>query len=90
MKVDSLINDAYLSEHMREWANYRAEVPAPYNSMDSADDYQIVPSEDSEEEGQVVEEQEVNEEKQREFDFDKEILEHSPFRMAAMKYYPYK
>ena len=56
MKVDSLINDAYLSDQMREWANYRAEVPAPYNSMDSADDYQIVPSEDSEEEGQVVEE----------------------------------
>ena len=75
LKVDSLIADAYLSDRMREWADYRADVAAPYNSMESADDYQILPSEDSEVEKEDLKETDILKEREHEFTFDKSILD---------------
>ena len=90
LKVDSIIADAYLSDRMREWANHRAAVPAPYNSMESADDYQIIPSEDSEDADKIIDDTVLPVDKENEFNFDKSILDASPFRMGSLRYYPYK
>ena len=89
LKVDSLIAEAYREESMQEWANWRPLLDVPYNSMQSADELAILESEDSEEAeerpgsaGAIQDDDEVK--------LDAKMLEHCPFRMESMKYYPYK
>ena len=48
LKIDSLLKEAYSSEHIKEWAKYRQELKAPANSEDSEEDKPIIGSEDSE------------------------------------------
>ena len=89
LKVDSIMSEAYKEDSMKEWAKYRPQINAPYNSMEEADDLEIIESEDSEE----VEEKKNSVVVDVKEDLDAmnpKLIEHSPFRMESMKYYPYK
>ena len=45
---------AYNEKDIVEWARYRQEIDAPFNSMESENEYPIIDSEDSEEEANRV------------------------------------
>ena len=49
LKIDSIIAEAYREESMMEWADWRPLNDVPYNSMQSADEFQIIETEDSDE-----------------------------------------
>ena len=44
LRVDSLINMAYREENIREWAEYRQEIDAPYCSMESEEEFPLYDS----------------------------------------------
>ena len=73
---------------MKEWANYKPDVDAPYNSMESDADLEIYesPTESEEEEVVEVKPDEVSKYKP----FNKKLLDVSPFRMEGMRYFPYR
>ena len=91
LKIDSLLAEAYREESMLEWANWRPDTNAPYNSMVSADEFHVIESEDSDEaELKLGEGKYAVDEEDDDRQFDLSILNPSPFRMESMKYYPYK
>ena len=73
---------------MLEYANQRPEIDAPYNSMESDDDFIIEESPSSEEIEEQTEHTEVKVKKEKKFD--KKLLDTSPYRMESIKFYPYR
>ena len=75
---------------MVEYAKERPEIDAPYNSMESEDNFIIYHSSDEsielDEEGERKEFIATKDDKK----FDKKLLDVSPFRMEAMQHYPYR
>ena len=49
LRIDSLITAAYNMDSVKEWADYRQELMAPYNSMESEEEFPLDDSEESEE-----------------------------------------
>ena len=88
LKIDSITAEAYRYDNMQEWANYKLDCEAPYNSMESDADLDLYQS--STEEEEVVEEVVIEKENQKYKPFDKKILDISPFRLEGLKYFPYK
>ena len=90
LKIDSILAEAYNEESMLQYANERPELDAPYNSMDSDDNFNIYDSSSDED----FRDAQDNPLKGVTADdpkwFDVRILDISPFRMEAMKYFPYK
>ena len=91
--IDSLINDSYRLETVEAWADYKPANGAPYNSLESEDDYFIEESEESDDPNAVpyitkklVKEDPTIKEKQ----FDMRVLLTSAFRLESMKYFPYR
>ena len=71
LKIDSIIAEAYREESMLEWASYRPEIDAPYNSMTSQDEFNIIPSEDSDELDDMPKDAIVTKKGDVDYDFDK-------------------
>ena len=89
LKVDDIMIDAYLGDATAEWTTTRQDIDAPYNTMYSDDDKLYHSSDDDEEVEKthaVVKVKDTG----AEFKFDLRLLDVSPFRMEAMKLYPYK
>lgn len=49
LRVDSLISSTYNIDAVNEWADYRQELDAPYNSMESEEEFPLHDSEESDE-----------------------------------------
>ena len=91
--IDSIIKDVFRQETVEAWANYKPAIGAPYNSMESEEDFNIYESEDSEDPNAVpyitkkkVEQDPSLKDKQ----FDMRILQTSAFRLESMKFFPYR
>ena len=41
LRIDSILIESYRVESMKEWAKYRPDTTAPYNSMNTEDELQI-------------------------------------------------
>ena len=39
--MDSIIKEVYSEAYIQEWADYKQDVDVPYNSMESADEFQL-------------------------------------------------
>jgi hypothetical protein len=44
LRIDSMMLATYKMESIQEWANYRQEIDAPFNSMESADEFPLYDS----------------------------------------------
>ena len=90
LRVDSLMAEAYREESMHLWANTEQELDAPYNSMDSKDDYQLYRSDSGDEDPFAPESPLKGKTAKDSKWFDERILDVSPFRMESMKYFPFR
>jgi hypothetical protein len=91
--IDSLIVGAYSIKAVEEWADYKPDTKAPYNSMESDENFFLYESQSSEDPNSVpyitakaVKADPTLKEKQ----FDIRILEISPYRMESMKFFPHR
>ena len=50
LRIDSIMLATYKMESIHEWANYRQEIDAPFNSMESEDEFPLFDSLESDEE----------------------------------------
>ena len=41
LTMDSIIKEVYSEAYIQEWADYKQDVDVPYNSMESADEFQL-------------------------------------------------
>ena len=48
LKIDTILADHYKEDEMKEWAEWRPLVDAPYNSVDSDDNFNLYHSSDDE------------------------------------------
>lgn len=78
---------------VEEWANWKPEIDAPANSMESEDNYQLVESQSSDDSDALPhltkEKLKLDPELEKK-QFPKQDLETSGFRLQAMQYYPYR
>ena len=92
MRIDSLLAEAYNVESMIAHGKARPDIDAPYNSIDSAEnDHDIFDDEATEESDALSEDSPMKNKTVADPDwFDQKILVHSPWRLASMKFFPYK
>ena len=92
--IDTLMHAAYNEEDIVWWSRYRQEVDAPFNSMESENEYPIYESNDSDDEIDRVPKptkyQKKNDENFKEKQFDKSLIEMTNFRMENMRQFPHR
>lgn len=47
LQIDSLMHSAFFTDKNNDWGNYKQELSAPYNSLESEEDFNILGSESS-------------------------------------------
>lgn len=93
LTIDSMIKKFYTIEAVEEMAIERPSQAAPYNSLESDEEFTLAESVSSEDPNSVpyITAQKLREDpKLKEKNFDVRILENSPFRLEAVKYFPFR
>ena len=90
--IDSLISAAYNEKSIQENAYYIQEVDAPFNSMESADDFSLGPDTDSDEAEKFPKtaQKAKNDPEIEKKRFDMSLLETWPFKIETVRSFPYR
>lgn len=92
LRIDSLITAAYTLDTVNDWANYLPRLDAPYNSMESEEEFPIDDSEESDDKNKIPYIPKAKLEENPELlnkQFDDTILKTMPWRIESMRYFPY-
>ena len=97
LAIDTIMTQVYSEAYLEEWADYRQEVDAPYNSNESEDEFHIYQSQDDDEElatasvtSPTSAKHKLTDPLAKEKIFNKQMVEPSPFRIESVKTYPFK
>ena len=82
------MHNAYSEVSNKFWANYRQEIDAPYNSMESDEDLDLFATDTSEEENKPVVKVEKKEGEKKKLDLTK--IQASAWNMKTFKPYPHR
>ena len=78
---------------VEEWANFKPDIDAPANSMESEDDLQLIESQSSDDSDAIpylTKEKLKQDPELEKKQFPKQDLETSGFRLQSMQYFPYR
>ena len=90
LKIDSIMQEVFTDEYVKEWAKYKQEVDAPYNTLSSGAEPDLFAT-DTESEGEKkLTKEEMEDPELARKAFDVNLLKTNPFRPDSLKYFPYK
>ena len=90
LKIDEILAESYSEETIQFHANYKPEINAPNNSVDSGDNFDLYQTSTDDEEFFAPESPLKGMNESDPNWFDEKLLDVSPFRMDKMKYFPYR